>query len=273
MGAKCRTTALVLFALAGSACGTRPDHGEPLAASDTTPAGARAQSALMDRQLVRSVSISLDVRDVDAARKRVVSITEGAGGFVESLDSTRYGDTRQLQLKLRLPKDKLDALLAQLRALGDVRHESQAIEDVTRAYVDTDARLRNLDRTEQRLISLLGKPDAALADVIAVERELSRVRGEIEIITAELRTLKERVALSKVELAFTEDAALVAAPSVWLPWHRLWRDAGGMVAGSLRSLIAAGAALVAGLLYALPWLPVAGGLWYGLRRLRARRRR
>jgi hypothetical protein len=249
------------------------ESGEALKESDHALQTAQAQAPLpLDRQLIRTVSLELQVESAASARSKVEALLTPTGGFVEALESTRYAGSQRVQLTLRVPKSQLDALLLSLRKLGSVQHETQAVEDVTRKHVDAEARLRNLTQTEQRLLTLLQTAPGGLSDVLAVERELNRVREEHEVLTSELRALKEQVALSTVKLGLSQESDPEPPPSMWSPWRRLWRNAGQILAESLGALLGFGAALLTWCLYVLPWSPLAMLVFFGVRRWLRRRR-
>lgn len=237
-----------------------------------TRAEAQAQVASLERQLIRTVTLELAVESAASARHQAEVLLAQAGGYIEALDSSRYGGNQRVSLTLRVPKDKLDGLLVPLRKLGTLQHETQGVEDVTRKVVDADARLRNLQQTEQRLLTLLGSAQGGLNEVLAVERELSRVREENEVLTSELRALKEQVGLSTIKLGLNQESDPEPPPSMWSPWRRLGRNAGNILETSLGGLLAFGAALLEAFLYLLPWSPLLllGG--WGVRRWWQRRR-
>jgi 4-amino-4-deoxy-L-arabinose transferase-like glycosyltransferase len=250
------------------------EPGEAMQESSHALTTVQAQAALpLERQLIRTVSLELQVESAASARSRVEALLAPTAGFIEALESTRYSGSQRVQLTLRVPKLQLDALLVQLRKLGSVQHESQAVEDVTRKYVDVEARLRNMGQTEQRLLALLQNTAGGLSDVLAVERELNRVREEHEVLTSELRALKEQVALSTLKLGLSQESDPEPPPSMWTPWRRLGRNAGQILAESLGALLGFGAGLLTWCLYVLPWLPLALLIWFGARRWWRRRRR
>jgi len=95
--------------------------------------------------------------------------------------------------------------MVDLRKLGRVESETQSAEDVTAQYVDLNARLLNARNTEQRLTDLLRQRTGKLADVLAVETEITRVRGEIERMEAERKNLVNRVGFATVTTTVVED--------------------------------------------------------------------
>lgn len=262
---------MVLLCLACSTRRSESAEQAPGVSADLSKARAEPPRAAM-RQLIRTVTLAIHVETLPEARRRTEQWIEAAGGFVEALDSSNFGSARTLSFTLRVPKEKLDAVIEQLRGLGSVQHETQSVDDVTRKYVDSDARLRNLETTEQRLLALLGKQDGSLTDVLAVERELSRVREEVEVLSADFRTLKEQISLSTIKLSLSMESEAEPPASVWTPWRKLWRNAGGMFGESVGALLGFGAWLVGAVIHLLPWSPVLVLVWLGMRRWRAKRR-
>jgi hypothetical protein len=133
----------------------------------------------------------------------VVADTGGLVGRVTIAGSR--GEARSLSATLHIPADRLAGALAALRAVGIVLEESQSGEDVTEQVVDVGARLSNARNAEKRLVDLLQKRTGDLADVLAAEREIARVREEIERFDAQRTNLARRVAYATVSLEVTEE--------------------------------------------------------------------
>jgi Domain of unknown function (DUF4349) len=106
---------------------------------------------------------------------------------------------------LRVPAEQLDATLAEVKSLGRVESENQGGQDVTSQYVDLQARLANARNTEQRLTDLLRNRTGKLSDVLEVEQELDRVRGEIEQMEAQRKTMANQVSFATLNTTITED--------------------------------------------------------------------
>jgi predicted anti-sigma-YlaC factor YlaD len=168
----------------------------------------REQAALVSEAplLVRTARLALVPRDFDAARAGVERLVASAGGFVGRIElSDPRGGARTLNATLRIPAGKLDEVLTRLKQLGQVTAESQDGEDVTRQSVDLHARLANARASEQRLRDILTNRTGRLADVLDVEREISRVRGEIERMEAERQSLDRRVTFAELTLEIAEE--------------------------------------------------------------------
>ena len=118
---------------------------------------------------------------------------------------TPAGAGRTLTATLRVPGPQLEAAMAELKKLGRVEDELQGGEEVTQQYVDLQARLANGKHTEQRLTEILRTRTGKLQDVLKVELEIDRVRGEIEQMQAEQKELTKRVAFATLNTTIQEE--------------------------------------------------------------------
>lgn len=149
-----------------------------------------------DRERVVRWSASISVEDHREAVTTFRTFTEESGGYVSASEAR----SDRTHLLLRVPSADLPALRERLIELDPDLQLSEQAEDVTEAHGDLSARLRNQRATEARLLALLDGGTATLADVLAAERELSRVREQIETLETDERALARRVALADVEL-------------------------------------------------------------------------
>ena len=155
--------------------------------------------------IVQTASLSIVARNYDEASEAVGKLARARGGYVEKLDAkAQTGSARELSIALRVPAKQLDGFLEDLRQLGHVEQESQSNEEVSAEYVDLQARLRSALATERRLIELLATRTGRLEDVLDVERELARVRGEIESMQAQSNLLLHRVSYATVQVGLSE---------------------------------------------------------------------
>jgi len=156
--------------------------------------------------IMRTAQLSLITKDFDQARESVESILKRHRGYVGELKvGGSTGSGRTLTGTLHVPADQLDATIAELKPLGRVESESQSGQDVTSQYVDLQARLANARNTEQRLTDLLRNRTGKLSDVLEVEQEVDRVRGEIEQMEAERKSMANQVSFATVSVTISED--------------------------------------------------------------------
>lgn len=165
--------------------------------------------------IARTAGLTLVAKEFDKTRASLEEILKRHNGYVGELSVSAPSDSgRTLTATLRVPAPQLDAALSELKKLGRVENESQGGEEITAQYVDLEARLKNAQHTEQRLTEILRQRTGKLQDVLKVELEIDRVRGEIEQMQAEKKELTKRVAFSAVNATVKEEyhAQLQTAP-------------------------------------------------------------
>lgn len=167
---------------------------------------ARPAAAAAPRPMIaRTSSVRVLTREFDRARADLDRILRDHKGYAAQLDVSGDRESgRTLNATLRVPASDVDAVLAALKALGTVQEESQSAEDVLQPYADLEARLANARHTEGRLADVLRQRAGTVSDVLEVEREIARVRGEIEQMEAQRKNLARRVELATVRLQVSE---------------------------------------------------------------------
>ena len=156
--------------------------------------------------IARTAQLTLTTKDFVKARTGIDEILRRHRGYVGELNVASPSDgARKLTATLRVPADQLESTLAELKTLGRVESESQGGEEVTAQYVDLEARLANARNTEKRLTDLLRQQTGKLSEVLSVETEISRVRGEIESMEAERKLLTQRVDFATLNTTVTEE--------------------------------------------------------------------
>ena len=169
---------------------------------------SKAQGAGIARlpAVIRTATLRIVAKEFDGVRATVEGIVSQAGGFVDQMTVT--GDNaaaRELRGTLRVPGDKMAAALARLRQIGQVVEDTQGSEDVTDQIVDLDARMNSARATEKRLTELLANRTGKLSDVLEVERELTRVRLDIERLDAEKTNVGRRVSYATIGVTISEE--------------------------------------------------------------------
>jgi hypothetical protein len=156
--------------------------------------------------IARTAQLQLTTRDFDRVRARLDDILKRHQGYFGELSVANPTDAgRTLSGKLQIPAGQLDAAMSEIKQLGHVDSESQSGEEVTQTYTDLEARLANSRHTEQRMVDLLRERTGNLSDVLEAERELGRVRGEIERMEAEKKALLKRVDYATLSLTVNEE--------------------------------------------------------------------
>lgn len=128
--------------------------------------------------------------------------------------SVRHGrDSFSARLELRAVPAFLTRFRAGLDgdaegAGGRVTMAATESEDLTRSLTDTEARLRALTTLRNRLEQLLANRSAPLEQLLATERELARVQGELDATQSALTSMRTRVATSRVTIDYRTEGTL-----------------------------------------------------------------
>jgi hypothetical protein len=240
-----------------SAGGAAQAPGAPAAATDT---------AAIPAMIIRTGNATVQVDSLEPAIARVRQLAQRVGGYVANT-SQQGGEreTRQATLELKVPARRFDEALRGLSPLGEVESVNVSTQDVGEEFVDVTARVANSRRLEERLLGLLETRTGRLEDVLAVERELARVREQIERHEGRLRYLRTRVAVSTLTVNLHEPHPVVGdypgANPILAAFSQAWRNFVDFVAAFIASL---GILVPLGVIL---WL-----LWLVLSRLRRRRR-
>jgi hypothetical protein len=224
--------------------------------------------ALANRKLIRNATVELEIVSFDNAVQKITAFANEEHGYVATTDSEKQANGKlKGRIVVKVLPENLGRFLQKIRSLGELKNQALGTEDVTKAYFDTDSRLKNGHVMEQRLIDMLKTKTGKVSDLLQVEKELGRVREEIEKMQGELKywdsqvqfatvtislaekdmeepaafLLKERAQLSlytpDVEKIYNEIMSL-ASPKVQITNAQLNRDYSGRVSAQLSMLIA-----------------------------------
>jgi hypothetical protein len=186
--------------------------------------------------IARTVKLQVRVKEVEQARGPVEAIVARHGGYMAEMNAvTAETSPRIYSASLRIPAAELEAALKELRTLGPLLSETQAGEEVTQQHQDLEARLKNSRETEGRLQAILQQRTGRISDVLEVEQEIARVRGEIESMEAEQAGLEHRVEFASVDVTLMEAERIGGPESVGTRMGRAltdgYRSAGETVVG------------------------------------------
>lgn len=217
----------------------------PPPAPDAANAQQGSASALAQSMLIRTGNATLEVQALDPAIARVRTIAQQLGGFVANTSVVGGRDqVRSATLELKIPAARFDQAVSGLSPIGKVESVNVMAEDVGEEFVDVSARVANARRLEERLVRLLASQTGRLQDVLAVERELARVRQEIERYEGRMRYLQSRVAVSTLVVNLHEPFPIIAGAPGANPIVDAFRQAWRNFVTSVAWLIAASGVLV-----------------------------
>jgi len=191
--------------------------------------------------VIRTGQAFIEVDKVDPAILKIRQLAAQVGGYITNSSISGGRDQiRQATFELKIPAPKYDQAVGLLSTIGKVETVSSSAQDVGEEFVDVTARVNNSRRLEERLISLLANRTGKLDEVLRVERELARVREEIERYEGRLRYLSARVAMSTLTITVHEPAPILGnAPGenpIAAALRRAWKNFIALVAGSIAAL-------------------------------------
>jgi hypothetical protein len=219
---------------------------------------------LDEHKLIRTGTLRLQVDAYDPARDHAEAIVRAAGGYIASVQvDHQEGRVSSATLIVRVPSAAWPDVLARLRGEGQVLAEAVSAEDITEQYVDLEARLANARTLETRLLEMASTKTGTVADLLQVEEQLSRVRGEIEEMEGRLRLWDHQVAFSALTLALTTRAPEIAAA----PATGFGGRARAQLGHSIASLRELGEGILLGGVAIAPWLPLVVACLFVARRL------
>ena len=167
-----------------------------------------SQAAQINRKLIRTFYIDIETKEFDDVLSGIQAKVNELGGYMEqsSLDSgsSYYSNyNRYSNMTVRIPSDKLDSFVNNVKETANVTNISESTEDITLSYVDVESRKIALETERDRLLELLEKAET-VEDIITIEGRLSEVRYQLESYTSQLRTYDNQVNYSTVHIDIRE---------------------------------------------------------------------
>jgi hypothetical protein len=187
-----------------------------VSASSAPLAGQAGQGSALqlpgDRKLIRNGEMTMQVRDIGAAMSRLREVIASVGGQTANQweRQNQYGG-RTASVTSRIPANRLEEAVEAARALGQPRALTFTTEDVTAEYFDVTVRISTHKALEQQLVALLARASNRLSDLLEIERELARVREEIDRLEGRVRLWDNQVAMASLVITLEEPAPLVAS--------------------------------------------------------------
>jgi hypothetical protein len=247
------------------------------ATADATDDVIKEQSVADARKIIMNSEMSIEVESFDDSFKEIQRMTEQSRGFIQSSNSyvRRSGvgddikDYKEGHITLRIPSSEFNTVLSGVEKLGKVINSSVSGSDITKQYVDTEARLRSKEIQQERLLDILSRAER-VEDILRIEEELNRVRTEIEMYASQISNWDNLVQYSTINIYMREvelKDKQVNPPGLLSLWNRI---KGGFIT-TTNWLLDLVESVVVGIGYALPVVAVAGAGYYAWHRARKKK--
>ena len=173
-----------------------------------------------DRKLVRTGAMDLIVKNPGETAEKIRQLADRMGGFLQSSQVTGSSNSMSASVTIRIPATRLEEARSEIRKLG-LRVETDRIEaqDVTKDYVDREARLRNLRAQETQYLNIL-RQAKTVKDTLQVSDQLNDVRSEIEQQQAEFEALSKQLEMAAISISLRAEADAQVFGLQWRPLYQ-----------------------------------------------------
>lgn len=182
-------------------------EGERFVVADVDEA---LSTVTQDRMIIYTINMDIVVKDAAETMEQIEDLADAMDGFVSDSSSWKEEGQLRTRVTVRIPADKLDEALSQIRDLAmDVESESRGSQDVTEEFTDLEAQLRNLRVTEEELLELLKTRQETTGEteaILEVHRYLTEIRGQIERIQGRMNYLSNLSAMATIHINLTPNA-------------------------------------------------------------------
>ena len=170
---------------------------EPVAANNE-----QAQEAKIERKLIKEGRVEFETDDLNTTRKTIFDAVKKYKAYVASDEEYKSPGRKSNSLIIRVPANNFDNFLADATK-GVDRFDSKeiSVKDVTKEFIDIQARIKTKKELEQRYIDLL-KQTKSVTEILEIEKQMGQLRSEIESIEGRLKYLQSKISLSTLNITF-----------------------------------------------------------------------
>jgi hypothetical protein len=241
-------------------------RGEPATADYTIKeayTGTGAYYSDYDEEYITKesyVKIRVQEGTLESKYDEMTDLLEDEGAKLSNIQYNEYSDRKQYTVTAKVEPKKFDRINEQLQQIGEVKDLSVTLEDVTTQYVELDVRVKSREVELTRLYQLYNKSED-IEDLLSVEKEITRVTAELEILKQQQQRLISKVEHSTISITIYEDKP--STEQLTNPLENLGELFFGALAAAITILVA-----IAGFL--LPIAVVVAVLWFGYKKLRGK---
>ncbi len=170
-----------------------------------------------EKKIIKNGNLSLKVDNVDRAGADILKIARDNEGEVASSNVYQSGSkVKRGNITVKVPVKNFEKTFSELKKVASlVISESTSGADVTEQYADLQAQIKNKKAEEEAFVRIMTQAQK-IDDILAVQRELSRVRGQIEQIQGRIKYMESQTDMSTISVSLSEDASISIADR-WRP--------------------------------------------------------
>ena len=222
-----------------------------------------------ERKVSKNAQLDISVKSLSESTAFINKNVEDINGYIVSSSSytpnTGY-ENKWARMSVRVPSDSLDTFLDTIIGYAnETVRQSIYTQDITEQYIDVKAKIESLESSEQRLTKQLNQTDS-VKEIIDIEKELSRLRSEIDSLKSRFNIVQNSVITSLVDIYIEEipNPISIDDPS----WNT--RD---IALDAIKALSSFGQFLIQIIIFLFVFTPVwilIAGIIYGTSKLRQR---
>ncbi len=217
-----------------------------------------------ERKVVYSAYISSEIErgDFKPAESRLKSIITSSGSYLLTEDVNLYGEEKYAyyygNYQIKVESSKYQAVLSQLKEIGEVTSFSESSQDITGSYTNTKL---NLEAEKTRLSRYLEmyKEATNINDKITLNDRIFDEERTIKYLEEALQNMDQRVEYYNINVNLQEKQSEYLSV-VWVKFSEL-----------VRSLVQSINGLLKFIFVILPYAALALVVWIGVRVVRKRR--
>ena len=232
------------------------EAGSDVSNSEETNGNKRTSTVVQDQKIIKTANLRFETKDVAATHENIISLVKLHNGLVQNDNSGKNYNKEYIRMTIRVPSEKFeDVLLGISEGVGYFDQKEITQKDVTEEFVDINARLNAKRKLENRYLELLQQA-RNVKEMLEIERELSKIREEIEAKEGRLNYLQDKVSLSTFHIEFYKTSEIKGLPVSY----------GQKIANALKSGWNAVSALFIGFISIWPFIILIGIIVYVIRR-------
>ena len=220
-------------------------------------------TVVQDQKIIKTANLRFETKDVTVTHQNIISLVKTHNGFVQNDNSGKNYNKEYIRMTIRVPSEKFEDILFGIsEGVGYFDQKDISQKDVTEEFVDVKARLNAKRKLENRYLELLQQAKN-VKEMLEIERELSKIREEIEAKEGRLNYLQDKVSLSTFYIEFYKTSEIKGVPISY----------GQKILNALKSGWNAVSAFFIGLVSIWPFIFIIGGVIYFIRRYIKRKRK
>ncbi|MGM0369850.1 MAG: DUF4349 domain-containing protein [Bacillota bacterium] len=201
------------------------------------------QQESVDRKIIKESNLTIITKDLSNITEEIDQIIKNYDGYLANSNQW-HNDRKNYRFTIKIPQKNFQTTIEQLKKLGTINREQISSRDITQEYIDLKARLKNFKAQEKRYLQLLDRAEN-VDDILKVEKELNRIRRNIEQLQGKLNYYNNKINFSTINVTFKEPQPIMNNNS----WGIInsFKDSVQEFVASINSII-----IISGSL--LPWL-------------------